>query len=475
MLGKTVIGSLKWVAALRILGQLVNWGATIFVIRLLSPADYGLMAFAAVFTGFIAMFSEMGLSDALVQARALTQEQMRIALGAVLLLNAAIALVLAFAVAPLAAAFLGEPRLIDILRVLSLSFVLSAFEVLPSALLARALRLKISSFVSLISGIVGSLTTLGLAFAGFGVWALVLGMVASTAARVVGLNLVAPQWLVPRFAIRQISDLVRTGTQIAATRILWFAYSQADVLIAGKILGRDLLGIYSVAMQLASMLAQRAAVVFGSVAFPAFAKANEEPAEFQRYVLLAVRMISTVSFPAFFGMFIVAPELITVVLGPTWEAAVVPFALLTLIMPIRIIMSVVSSALQAVGRADLNLQYMVVACVVMPAAFFVGCQFGLIGLALAWAIGYPLLGLWGVWRGASSLGVTLSQFLKQMARSLTCALVMVAAVAASRNAMSLSLVVSLIAMIAIGAATYAAMTWIFNRGAALELLALVRK
>ena len=105
MLGKTVIDGLKWTAGVKLGGQILSWAITIVVVRLLTPADYGLLAYATVFLGFLTLIAELGLADAVVQDRAADLTQLRAVFGAVILMNVALALLVAFALAPLAAMF----------------------------------------------------------------------------------------------------------------------------------------------------------------------------------------------------------------------------------------------------------------------------------------------------------------------------------------------------------------------------------
>ena len=119
-----VISSMAWVAGLRYTGQILTWAATIIVIRILAPADYGLMAKAGVFIGFMMMISELGLEAAVIQKKRITDEELVHVFGLVICSNILLFVVLFFS-SPAIAAFYSDDRLVPILRALSTIFSVS--------------------------------------------------------------------------------------------------------------------------------------------------------------------------------------------------------------------------------------------------------------------------------------------------------------------------------------------------------------
>ena len=159
---------------MRLFSQSFTWAVTLVVVRLLTPADYGLLAMAMIFVGFLSRLAELGLGSAVVQRAEVDTPLLRKAFGLILLVHASLFLLL-FISAPLISAFMGEPRLVSLVRVLSALFLISAFQVVPEALLQRRLEFRRQSLNDFRSVIVGSLAVLAAALAGWGVWSLVLG------------------------------------------------------------------------------------------------------------------------------------------------------------------------------------------------------------------------------------------------------------------------------------------------------------
>src|SRR4030095_11317112 len=107
-------------------------------------------------------------------------------------------------------------------------------------------------------------------------------------------------------------------------QVLWFIYTQIDVVIAGRWLGKELVGFYTVAMHVASLPNQRIAAIINQVAFPAFASIQHDVKAVGRHLLLGVRVLSFIAFPVLWGISSVAPEIVTVVLGAKWNPATLP-------------------------------------------------------------------------------------------------------------------------------------------------------
>ena len=205
-----VMRGVAWASATRIAGQMLNWVITLTVVRFLVPSDYGLMAITMAVTGFLAAMSYVGFSDVLVQSRDADAAAGE-AFGLILLANLAF-LVILFASAPAIAGFYHDPRLIPLLRVVSFSFILLAAASLSRAKLQRELALKQMSAVDMASNLAGGLTTILLAWRGFGVWALLDGYMLAETVRTIGFLILAPMRHWPALPSRRQSGLMRLGS-----------------------------------------------------------------------------------------------------------------------------------------------------------------------------------------------------------------------------------------------------------------------
>lgn len=469
-----VLTALKWTVIGRASTQLVSWAITIVVMRLLAPNDYGLIAMATLFSGIFAVVAEIGMGSSIIQSKDISPRQIRQVYAVVLLSNFAIFAILAVAIAPLAAIFFAEPRVESVIRVVALQFIPAAFGVIPGAMLDRDMEYRGRVLVGFASALCGALLTLLLAYLGYGAFSLAWGSVAAGTFAVVGINLIKPYKEFPLFDFSGVGHLLRFGRDVSANRLVYHFYSQADSLIVGKLLGKYDLGLYSVSMNLASMPASRLATTIDQVAFPALSKVKRDGGNVSQYVLKSVRGVSLLSFPIMWGMSSVAPELVLTLLGDKWANATTALSLLCLIMPLRVLGPIFHASLQSVGHADISFRNTCTTATVMCIAFVVGCQFQLLGLALAWVIVFPLVFLFNMVRSSSYLGLTVKAIILSLHKTILTNSIMYASVAFTRELLSLSTMATLFVLIAAGAFAYIVSTLILNKEGLTEAFGLLK-
>jgi len=470
------ISGFRWTASMKIVSQIVTWAITIIVIRLLSPEDYGLLAMATVFVSFLAMFSELGLGAAVVQMIDLDERLLRRVFFVVLAIHFSLAALLML-MAPLIAAFYDEPRVIPVIRVLAIQFILVGFAVIPDALIQRRMEFRNRSLLELSGAIIASCITLAMAFSGAGVWALVAGSILSQIWKTAGINWLSPFRHWPEFSLQGLRSLLRFGGHISAAQVFWMLYSQVDLLICAKLLGKEVLGFYSVAMHLASLPSQRISGLVNQVAFPTFSRMQNDLHSVSVNVVLGVRILSFFAFPVLWGMSCIAPEMVEVILGGHWSPSVVPLQVLTLIIPLRLVANFVQVAVQGVGRTDIVMRNAILASLIAPTAFFIGAYWGgLLGLSLAWLVVSPLVFVLGLVRGLPVLGLRLGAFTTSMIPAAGAGLIMYGAVAATRYFWLAEQggVLRLCVLIAVGALAYSAVSLGLNRKNAQEMLEMLR-
>lgn len=470
------LSGFRWTAGVRLASQLITWSITLIVIRLLAPSDYGLLAMATVFVSLLSMFSELGLGAAVVQRTDLDDLLLKRVFGVVLMIHFALAAMLASA-APLIGAFYGEPRVVPVLQVLACQFVFAAFAVIPDAMLQRRMEFRNRSLLDLSAAILTSLTTLGLALGGAGVWSLVAGSLLGQLCKTVGLNWISPFFTRPDFTLSGMRPLLRFGGQITASQVLWTVFSQADMLICAKFLGHEALGFYTVAMHLASLPNQRISGLVNQVAFPAFSSMQHDLQRVGTNMLLGVRILSFAAFPILWGVSSIAPEVVATVLGVKWMPSTVTLQVLALIMPLRMIGNFVQVANQGVGRSDVLLRNAIWAIVIGPLCFLVGVQVGgLLGLSLAWLVVSPLVFLQVTWRGLPSLGLHWIALIRSVWPAALTAALMYVGILLVRRLLSeaLPLPVQLVVLIVVGAGVYLGAAWTLNRKGTREVLELGR-
>lgn len=408
-----VLSGLRWRTVTRVLGQLISWASTIVVIRLLAPGDYGLMAMATIVLGLTALVAEMGLSTAVVQARSVNAEFLGRTFGLSLVLKVGLYLLIAVS-APWLGDFFEEPRLPLLLWVVALQLPIAAFTVVPNGMAQREMRYKALSLIDLINGLVTSVAVAGAAWGGMGVWALAIGQVGGGLLRAAML-----QWHFgftrPRFDLRGQRELLSFGSSLTANRVIWYFAGQADLFIGGKLLGTQLLGVYAVAANLATMPMSRLMGIANQVAMSAFSRLQEDLPALRRALLNAIELMVTLSTLFLWGLAATAPDLVPLLLGEKWAGAVLPLQAIAVVVPLRLAGALLSTAAIGAGQLSLDLGNTITAACVLVPAFYIGATLaGVQGLAAAWAMGYPLVFLLNTHRVCRGLGLSMTQVFSQL-------------------------------------------------------------
>lgn len=474
-LKRHVASSIAWASATRILGQILNWAMTVVVIRFLSPADYGLMALVTALTGFLQAMTSTGFADALVQAREVNEALWRRTFGLILVISAGLTGSLCLAAYPLAELY-GQPRLVALLQVSSLSFLVLAPSAVSRARLDRELAFKYTSRIDMLANVTAGLVVLGLAWLGCGVWSLMAGMLTGMTITSAALWRLAPfrQW--PSLSLAGMGPILHFGAYRTAEHVLWYISTQVDVFIVGKLLGERSLGVYAVSRTVAALPVNKLSMILRPISSSAFARLQDDRAQALAYLLATMRMLAFLCFPVFFGMAAVAPELVAVVLGARWTEAVMPLTIMALGMAARPSGLVLAPFLAALGEVRASFVNTLSSLVLFTAAYAVGSQWGLLGVCVAGALVYPVQFVFLVRRIAGITGARARDILASLSRPLLCALLMFLVVMAFRTALGEALPASarLALLIAAGALTYAAAALALCRGIVVGALAQAR-
>ena len=472
---RQVVRSFLWQGGAQSVGQVISWVATIVVIRFLSPADYGLMAMANVFLGLFFLIADLGFGAAAVQAEVVDREQLRRLFGFVLVTNG-LAAVVTFLAAPFIAATFHEQRLAHVVRVLSVNFLLLATFVLPQAQMMREMDFRAKARIDVLAMALSASASLALAVLGAGVWALVAGALVLNGVRAIAYNLVRPMKIMPLLSRTAVGGLASFGALVTLDRLLYFLFTQVDVLIGGRVLGKDLVGLYAVALALAVIPMDKVLPVITQVSFAAYARIQNDQERVRRNLLRAIQLVSLFCFPAFYGMAAVSHELVPIVLGPRWVELILPFQLLCIALPLKAIASLYQPALLGVGRPRVNLVNMVVALVIMTAAILVGVRHGVVGMSAAWAIAYPLVFLLNTQRSLRALGLSFGEVVSKCALPFALAAAMAVIVIGLRDAIDSATpsVWRLALLIVSGAAFYGGCVLLCQRVVVRELFSAVR-
>ncbi|WP_369026974.1 lipopolysaccharide biosynthesis protein [Qipengyuania sp. RANM35] len=463
-----------WRSGSQILGQVISWASTFLVLRLLDPADYGLYAMAAAVLALLTLLNGYGLANALVQREGVSRYELRQLFGMLLIVNLALAAI-QFLAAPLVADYYGQPKVTDILRALSLVFLTNPFLALGYAVLSREMDFKKQAQVNLFAALVGALVALGGALAGLGVWTLVIAPLASFTCRGLGMAIAARALMWPSFDFRGAGAMAGYGGAIALSSLFYFFQTQSDVVIVGRAFDAHTVGLYSTSLFLSQIFVNKVVPPLNEVAFSAFARIQQDSDALAGGFLTSVRAIMLLSIPFCLGLASTAEPLVEVLLGEKWLGVAPILQVLGFAIPWMTLQVLFAPATNAVGRPGIALRNSAIGAFLMPIAFLIGVQGGILGIATAWLVAYPMMTAITAASSASAIGVTLGQIARAVLPTALAGVAMVLAVTIFDRNLAIEVPVARLALlVAVGGAVYIGWLLLFSRERLTELVALVR-
>jgi O-antigen/teichoic acid export membrane protein len=358
--------------------------STIVLARLLTPDVYGLVAMVTVVTGFISLFKSLGLATATVQAPQLSHNE----LNGLFWLNAlfgAAAMIVALAVAPLMAWIYAEPRVTVLIAGLSLTFVIGGLGVQHQALLRREMRFGAIAAIETSALAVGTAAAIVLASTGAGAWSLVGAYLIS---EIVNLVLVwrTVRWRPTRPSFdTDIREMVALGRDLTQFNVLNYWARNLDNFLIGRFWGAAQLGLYNRAYQLLLLPLQQVTTPLSSVAISALSRLNGDDERYRQAYIRMLEKVALACLPMTTFLFLHAPQVVDVLLGPRWHDVApvfMPLAAAGMVQPITatFIWMLVSQG----RRRDLR-RWSLVGTALSCGAIVAGLSGGVIAVATAYA------------------------------------------------------------------------------------------
>jgi O-antigen/teichoic acid export membrane protein len=384
-LGRTAARAVMWNYLSFASGKFLVLATTAVLARLLTPQEFGIVAFATVAVNWLGVLKDLGLGGAVIQRREDTEEAAQTAyvlnLGVSVLLTAG-----TFLAAPAVASFFREPLVVPILRVLSFTFLIQALGSIHLVLLRRNLDFRRKLVPDIGQAVVKGIASIAFALAGFGVWSLVWGSLIGALASSLLAWVVIP-WK-PRFRMhrRLVRPLMRFGMPLLVTDIEAGIWSNLDYLIVGRLLGDTALGVYTLAYRLPEMLILSVWRVLGAAIFPFFASIQQLPDLLRKGFLATIRYSQIVVVPLCVGLFITAGPAVEVLFGEQWRGAIPVLRLLAVFALVGSIGVNIGDVYKAIGRPDILAKLAFLELVLLTPALILGARHGLIGVGAAHAV-----------------------------------------------------------------------------------------
>lgn len=373
------------------MGKVISLSTTVILARMLSPEDYGVMTLAMIVISFVGFFNEVGIGAAIVQKSELTITEVNGCFVIALITSFMLSL-LTILTSGLAARFFKTPQLEAMISVLAVAFILGALSTVPMAFLRKEMQFKTIAALNVSGVLMLSLVSIVLAAYGFGAWSLVWGFIASSTTQALGAYWKSSWRPKGGVDIREAAELVFYGLHVTTSRIFWYIYTNADKLIIGRLLGVRPVGIYDMALGLATLPSSQVTSLVTNVASPLFAKLQNDLPQISSVIQKLSRGIAYITYPVLIGMLVCSKELVVVVLGDKWMDILIPFDALCLLGLLKSIDPLLSQVLISTGHARKLSAYTAICGVVMSLAIMLGATLdGLRGVSIIWVLVYPFL------------------------------------------------------------------------------------
>jgi PST family polysaccharide transporter len=431
---------------------------------------------AAVVTGFIEVFRDMGTASAVIQRK----DPSDALLSSIFWINAVFGcagMVVLLLISPLFGAFYHNPSVVPILNLLAISFPLSGLGILQQAWLERQLAFQTLAKIEILSAVAASAVGIGSALQGFGASSLVYQNLAG-----VLLNTALLWWCTrwrPKFVFSWVEtrSVSRFSLNLTGFNLLNYFARTADNFLIGGYLGAEALGYYDLSYRLMVYPLQGISAVIGRVTFPIYSKMNDNLESFRRAYLSIAWAIAFVSFPMMLGLMAVAPRLVPTLFGEKWHPVVGLLLILAPLGAVQSVMTTVGGIFQARGRTDWLFRWEMGAATVLTTAFVIGLRWGVQGVATAYAIAFSTLVFPSLRLSFGLIGLRVRQLGEVLWRIAVCSLLMTAVVLLVSRVNLLQFAgdtTVLLVQVAIGVVCYTGLTWIVNRSQMMTLWSLLR-
>lgn len=381
-LAQKALSGFIWTLTSRAGTRISIFVVSIVLARLLTPADFGLIAMLSVFFAVSSSLVDSGFTHALIREKTISEVDKSTVFFINLFISLFLYTILWFS-SPYIAKFFDQPELMWLARVMGIDIVLKALIIVQRAVYMQTLRFKLLSYtdigVSLLTGIIAVF----LAYYGFGVWALAIKYFLSSLFIFIVFFTINP-WRPTSFInADSFKRLFGFGSRLLVTGLINVFYNNVYNLTIGKLFSADILGYYNRAYLLVNQSITTISMALGQVTYPILSKTKDDAPRLKEAHKKIVNVISFINIPISVILAFSAEPLVLVLLGEKWVETVPFVQLLSISAIVTHLIALNINILKVIGRSDLYLRTSVISKVLTTIAVIVGIQFGVWGLVIS--------------------------------------------------------------------------------------------
>lgn len=455
-----VIASLFWKLMERAGTQGMQFIVQIVLARLLVPNDYGIIALIAIFITIANVFVQSGFNTALIQKKDANEIDFSSVFYLSLFVATLLYLIFFFA-APFISAFYGVPQLISVLRVLSITLIFGAFNSIQNAVISKKMQFKKLFYSSVGAIIISGTVSIVLAYAGFGVWALVAQQLINQ------ITITVILWFTVKwrpkliFSFERIKELFSYGWKLLVSSLIDTIYTNLRSLIIGKIYTPSILGFYNRGEQFPSFIVTNINGSIQSVMLPTLASYQENKQRVKDMTRRAIVTSSFIVFPMMIGLAVVAEPLVKILLTEKWLPCVPFLQIFCISYALYPIQTANLQAINALGRSDIFLKLEIIKKIIGIIILTITLFFGVYVIALGMMISAIIASFINSYPNLNLLGYSYKEQWKDIMPSLLISSVM-GVVVYSFKWIHMATWLTLIIQICVGTILYVEMARIFK-------------
>jgi O-antigen/teichoic acid export membrane protein len=387
-LKQQMMSGMFWRFAERIIAQGVSFVVSLVLARLLMPEDYGVVSIINIFITIANVFLTSGLSTALIQKKDASELEFNSIFYCNLVLGIA-AYAGMYIAAPWLAQIYKMPILTRAVRVFAIRLPISAFQSIQQAYVSKEMQFKKFFFATITGTLVSAAIGIGMAYTGFGVWALIAQYLSNTIIDTFFLFSIVEWKPKPQFSSKAVRPLISYGWKVMVTDLIGTLFNNLGGFIVGIQYTSADLAYYTKGKQLPTLFRNNIYTTVLSVLFPGMSKVSDNLSEVKRVSRKSMRLLTYTIIPIMIGMILASKNLTILLYTDKW-IAMVPFIR---VMCLEAILSVPGTitlqAIKASGRSDLMLKMEFIKKPVLLASIIISMRFGV--MAIAWTLPFNTL------------------------------------------------------------------------------------
>lgn len=350
-----MLGGLFWRFAERVGAHGVSFVVSIILARILAPEVYGTIALVTVFTTILNVFVDSGLGSALIQKKNADD----LDFSSVFFFNISICCFLyaiMFFISPVIAHFYNDNTLIPIIRVLSLTIVISGVKNIQHAYVAKTLQFKRFFFATLGGTIGAAIIGIFMAYKGYGVWALVVQQIFNMTVDTIILWITVKWRPKLMFSFERLKTLLAYGWKLLVSALLDTGYTELRQLIIGKMYTSADLAFYNRGRQFPSLVVENINASINSVLFPTLSQTQDDKKRMKEITRISIKTSTYIMAPFMMGMAFCAETIIRLLLTDKWIDCVPYMRIFCITFMFYPIHTANLNAIKAMGRSDVFLK-----------------------------------------------------------------------------------------------------------------------